>query len=134
MKRLVLQGRALALVTAARLLLGRRDTTWALQRLAKRTRSGARVPAEDALVAVQRAGRIAHAACLAQSIALTALLERGGAEAMLVLGCRRYEDRHWGAHAWVISEGTVLEPVPAGAHIELAQLEATNAWIPAPRG
>jgi hypothetical protein len=75
-----------------------------------------------------------RAACLAQSVALTALLERGGQAPVLVLGCRRYEDRHWGAHAWVVSDGAILEPVPAGEHSELAQLDAAHAWIPTSRG
>jgi hypothetical protein len=132
MGRIVLHVRALLLVAAARVLLRRHDTTWTLRRLARRDVMPV-VPA-DALIAVQRAGRLARAACLAQSVALTALLERGGAAPVLVLGCRRYEDRRWGAHAWVVLEGTVWEPVPAGAHEELAQLSAADAWIPTSRG
>jgi hypothetical protein len=89
---------------------------------------------DEALLAVQRAGRVTRAACLAQSIALVAMLERDGRDTVLVLGCRRYADRQWGAHAWVEAEGKVLEPVAAGAHEELAQLDAAHAWIPTPRG
>jgi hypothetical protein len=130
-----LHARALLLVVAARVLLERRDTTVALRRLARRSPRRLRpLAAEDAVVAVQRAGRMAQATCLAQSIALAALFERAGEEASLVLGCRLYEDRHWGAHAWVVVNGTVWEPVPAGAHEELAELDAAHAWIPRPRG
>jgi hypothetical protein len=131
MRRLVLQGRAVALVAAARLLLKRHDTTSVLRRLAKRPARQRALDVEAALVAVQRAGRLAKATCLPQSIALAALLTKAGKAPELVLGCRRYEDRHWGAHAWLIADGVVLEPVPAGQHIELAQMSAENNWLPA---
>ncbi len=76
---------------------------------------------------------MAQATCLAQSVALAALFERGGEDATLVLGCRRYEDRHWGAHAWVVVAGEVWEPVVAGAHEDLAELSAAHTWIPKQR-
>jgi hypothetical protein len=72
------------------------------------------------------------ATCLAQSVALAAVLERGQQHPTLVLGCRQYEDRRWGAHAWVIVGGEVLDPVPGGPHAELARLEATSGWVPVP--
>jgi hypothetical protein len=130
MAKLALHVRALALVVAARLLLSRRDTTIALRRLTRRSARLRPIEAEEALRAVQRAGRMAQATCLAQSVALAALFERAGRPVSLILGCRRYEDRHWGAHAWVLLDGEVWEPVPAGAHQELAELDAAHAWVP----
>ena len=135
MNRMTLHARAVVAVALARVLLRRHDTTWTLRRLAKPGRRGSRpLPTGSALLAVQRAGRVLGAACLAQSVALTALLARSGGKPVLVLGCRRYEDRHWGAHAWVVSDGAVFEPVPADKHDELAQLDAAHAWTPTPRG
>jgi hypothetical protein len=63
-------------------------------------------------------------------VALAAVLERRGHAPTLVLGCRQYEDRHWGAHAWVVVDGEVLEPVAGGPHQELARLDAVNGWVP----
>jgi hypothetical protein len=48
----------------------------------------------------------------------------------VVLGCRQYDDGRWGAHAWVIVDGEVLEPVPSGPHAELARLDAAGGWVP----
>ena len=129
MRKLWLQARALGLVVAARILLRRRDTTSALRRLARPGRRVRPVQPEAALSAVRRAGRMAHATCLPQSVALVALLERGGGAPVLVLGCRRYPNREWGAHAWVEADDRVWEPVIAAAHQELAQMDSAHAWM-----
>jgi hypothetical protein len=66
---------------------------------------------------------------LAQSVALTAVLEHGQQHPTLVLGCR-HEDGTWSAHAWVEVGNEVLEPVRAGPHAELARLDGTTGWVP----
>jgi hypothetical protein len=78
---------------------------------------------------VRRAGRVVGGVCLAQSVALAALLEHGGQHPTVVLGCRP-ESRTWSAHAWVTVGDEVLEPVRGGPHAELATLEAANGWVP----
>ena len=128
MRRLWLQARALGFVVAARIMLRRRDTTTVLRRLARPGRRIRPVRPEAAVSAVRRAGRMAHATCLPQSVALVALLERGGRAPVLVLGCRRYPNREWGAHAWVEAGGQVWEPVVAAAHEELAEMDSAHAW------
>ena len=134
MRKVVLHGRALFYVALARALLRGHDTTWTLRRITRARSPRARhVDGDSAVVAVRRAGRMAKATCLPQSVALVALLARDGVDPVLVLGCRRYEDRTWGAHAWVELGEKVLEPVPAGAHEELAVLQRSKAWIPTPR-
>jgi hypothetical protein len=134
--------RAALLLVAAASLLRTRGTTAALRALARAPRPArarrASDPA-DALLAVQRAGKATRAKCLAQSVALTALLVRDGRDAEVVLGCRRYGSGQWGAHAWVLTAGEKLEPVPADAHEELARCSAAHRWVPAqppalPRG
>jgi hypothetical protein len=82
--------------------------------------------------AVRRAARLVGGDCLAQSIALTAALARANADPTMVLGCRRYGEREWGAHAWVVVDGEVFEPLRAGAHHALAGLGAGTQWVPAP--
>jgi len=102
-----------------------------MQRLARNdhcAREVAVVDPHDAMRAVQRAGRLLRATCLAQSMALTTLLERDGQHPSLVLGCRRYGDNAWGAHAWVEVGTAVFEPVQAASHIELARLSAAGGW------
>jgi hypothetical protein len=91
-----------------------------------------RVDSDAALLAVQRASRVTGGACLPQSVALAALLRRDGAAPVLVVGCRRYENRTWGAHAWVRVDGTVLDPDPSGEHAELAWYRSENDWQPGP--
>ena len=71
-----------------------------------------------------------RARCLAQSVALAVLLQRAGRDASVVLGCRRYEDRRWGSHAWVVCGGEVLEPVMGEDHAELARYSAAQGWMP----
>ncbi len=73
-----------------------------------------------------------RANCLAQSIALTVALERAEKQPVLVLGCRLYADRRWGAHAWVVDGDQVLDALPSGAHAPLAQLVADTQWVPGP--
>ncbi|MEY2569750.1 MAG: Transglutaminase-like superfamily [Acidimicrobiaceae bacterium] len=131
MQPITLQVRAALLVLAAVLLLRWRGTTRTLQRLARPGRVRHPAPPAPALRAVQRAGGRLHVPCLAQSVALAALLVRDGREPSVVLGVHRYEDRQWGSHAWVECDGIVLEPVLAGPHAELARCAAAQAWVPA---
>ena len=119
------------MLVAADVLLRARDTTTALRRLARPGRSGRGLDPSLALAAVQRAGRVTRAQCLAQSVALAALLVRSGQDAEVVLGCHRYAAGQWGAHAWVDCAGEKLEPVPAGPHDELARCAARERWVPA---
>jgi hypothetical protein len=128
---MALQIRAAVLVLRVVVLLRRRGTTAALRRLAvPGGPDGGRIDPERAVVAVQRAGRVVRARCLAQSVALASLLERSGRDTAVVLGCRRYEDRRWGSHAWVLCDGAVLEPVAGGDHAELARYTAAQQWVP----
>ena len=131
--RIRLHARALAYVVAARVLLRRHDTTATLRRLVRSASPRGARDSGQAMTAVQRAGRIAHASCLPQSVALVALLARQGTEPRLVLGCRRYDDQEWGAHAWVEIDGLVLDVVPSGTHQELAVLDRVRNWEPAQR-
>ena len=133
MGRIGLHGRALAYVVAARVLLRRHDATATLRRLVTSASTRGAPDAGQAMAAVQRAGRMAHATCLPQSVALVALLARPGTEPRLVLGCRRYDDQEWGAHAWVEIDGVVLDVVPSGTHQELAILDRARNWEPAQR-
>ena len=130
----LLQARALALVTAARLLLPRRGTAATLRRLAPPPRARGTVDTGAALLAVRRTSRVAGGACLPQSVALAALLRRDGAAPVLVVGCQRYENRTWGAHAWVRVDTTVLDPDPCGEHAELAWYRSENDWQPGSPG
>jgi hypothetical protein len=130
----LLQARALAFVTAARLLLRRRGTAETLRRLGPARRSRGPVDTDAALVAVQRASRVAGGACLPQSVALAALLRRDGAAPVLVVGCQRYENRTWGAHAWVRVDGAVLDPDPCGEHADLAWYRSEDDWQPGSPG
>ena len=87
---------------------------------------------QRALVAVRRASRIAGGVCLPQAVALAALLQRGGHDPVLVLGCHRNADRRWTAHAWVEINEQMLEPVVTYEHERLAHLTAANNWVPSP--
>ena len=113
-----------------RLLLPRRGTTATLRRLGPPPRAGGRVDTDAALLAVRRASRVAGGACLPQSVALAALLRRDGATPVLVVGCQRYENGTWGAHAWVRVNGAVLDPDPCGEHAELAWYRSEDDWQP----
>ena len=132
MRAAALEVRATALVLATRILLRRHSTTETLRRLAPTALHASDTPPSAALKAVQRAGGALRAPCLPQSVALTALLARAGQRPALVLGCRRYDDGNWGAHAWVVVDGQVLEPVAAEAHTELARLDSAHRWVPTP--
>ena len=75
MRKVVLHGRALFYVALARALLRGHDTTWTLRRITRARLPRARdVDEDDAVVAVRRAGRMAKATCLPQSVALVAPL------------------------------------------------------------
>jgi hypothetical protein len=117
-------------VILAQFLLRRRGTTHALRRLHRIRRRTTSVDPTAALLAVQRAGRVARARCLAQSVALAAMLDHEADEIAVVLGCRLYADRHWGSHAWVIYGGQMLEPVTADEHTPLALYSAEHDWVP----
>jgi len=125
-----LQVRAFLILLATRLLLGRRGTTATLRSLTRRRFTHEEVPTQAALRAVQRAAKVLGGACLAQSVALTAMLEQAGQHPTLVLGCRPQGAQPWTAHAWVVVRKEMLEPVRGQAHAELARLEATSGWIP----
>lgn len=125
-----LQLRAAALVVLAQILLPRQGTTLALRRLQRTRRPAGPVDPIAAVRAVQRAGRMARAQCLAQSVALASLLDPDGGDVAVVLGCRLYEDRRWGSHAWVQYGGQVLEPVSADEHTPLARYSAERDWVP----
>jgi hypothetical protein len=131
--------RAAALLLRMTLLLARvaaslrrRDTTATLQRYAARPSQWPSFEPRAGLRAVRRASRAVRANCLPQSIALAVALTRTGHEPEVVLGCRRYDDRNWGAHAWVCVEGVVLDPIPSGAHEALARLNAGTGGNPVP--
>lgn len=121
------------LLLCTRVLLSRRGTTATLRLLTRRiTGRASESEPRAALRAVRRAGRVLGGACLVQSVALTAVLERGDQHPTLVLGCRPQDGQLWTAHAWVIVGGEVLEPVRGQAHAELARLNASNQWVPSP--
>lgn len=137
MSGLGLRLRALVLTRRARRYLARSTTTATLTRLVgtapARPREGvAGIDHARALAAVRAATRATAAPCLPQAVALTALLARHGETPALILGCRRYPDGRWGAHAWVECAGDVLDPVPSGAHAALARCDARGGWVPAP--
>ena len=121
-----------ALLAAAVISLRRRDTTETLRRLTDRARPWPDFSAPHGMRALRRAARVLRANCLAQSVALTVALESAKTRPTLILGCRRYEDRSWGAHAWVIVGSEVLDALPSGAHTPLAQLRSDTSWVPAP--
>jgi hypothetical protein len=126
-----LQLRAVALLAATRVLLRRRGTTATL-RVLTRARAGATpVDLHAALRAMRRAGRLVGGQCLAQSVALTAVLARAHLDPTLVLGCRPQGEDPWTAHAWVLVDGEILEPVAGLRHAELARLDAAKDWVPA---
>ena len=124
-----LQVRAVGMLASSRLLLARVGTTRTLLRLGRPGRGRALDPLV-ATRAVRRAGRLVGGLCLPQCVALAALLQRHGSEAELVLGCRRDGDGGWTAHAWVVTDGRVLEPVPGGRNAPLAILRCADGWLP----
>lgn len=128
----VLQARALLVLARAQLLLRRRGTATTLQLLARRRHSPRPLDPPVAVRAVRRAGRLTRGACLSQAVALTALLTRAGEDPTLVLGCRRYREGVWGAHAWVDLDGDQLEPVVSEEHQLLATCRPEHDWVPSP--
>jgi hypothetical protein len=131
MRSVLLQLRITALLAATRRSLRRRDTTATLRLFTP----GAPWPsfdADDAMRAVRRASRLMAANCLAQSVALTVACTRAGGSPELILGCRRYGDGKWGAHAWIVLESRVYDPLPSGEHQALASISAGTQWVPAP--
>ncbi|MGH9275376.1 MAG: lasso peptide biosynthesis B2 protein [Acidimicrobiales bacterium] len=125
-----LQLRAATLVVLAQILRRLRGTTHALRRLHRIRRPTIPVDPAAAMLAVQRAGRVARARCLAQSVALAALLDQEAHDIVVVLGCRLYADGRWGSHAWVLYGGQMLEPVTADEHTPLARYSAEHNWVP----
>jgi hypothetical protein len=63
-------------------------------------------------------------------VALTAVLEGAGRHPTLILGARREGGQSWTAHAWVVVDEQVLEPVRGEQHNALARLDATSGWVP----
>lgn len=125
-----LRVRAAAFVLGAMILLRLRGMVVALRLLARRRRGPRDLDPVAALGAVRSAGSRLGARCLAQSVALAALLARDGNDPVIVLGCRRYGAQEWGSHAWVECAGDILEPVVADAHAELARCAAAEGWVP----
>jgi hypothetical protein len=123
-----------ALLLAARASLKRRGVTETLRHLTNGNGAPARLSPRDALRALRLPGALLRAACLEQSVALTAVLARAHKEPTLVLGARHHDNRPWGAHAWVVVGEEVLDPVPSGRHEAFAKLDATTGWVPAPVG
>lgn len=133
MRSVLLQLRMTALLAATKRSLRRRDTTATLRRFSG-TRRWASFDADDGLRAVRRAARALGANCLSQSVALTVACRRAGLDPELILGCRRYGDGKWGAHAWIVLESRVYDPLPSGDHQALASISAGTQWVPAPIG
>lgn len=121
-----------ALLASTLMSLRRRDTTQTLRRLIQRSAVWPEFAATDGLRATRRSARLLRANCLAQSIALTVAQHRAAKRPALILGCRRYDDGRWGAHAWVVVDSEVLDALPSGAHEPLAQLSADTLWVPTP--
>lgn len=133
----LLNGSAFLTVAAARVLLKTTKTQTALRVLAGShpIRQDPRVTPQAAADAVAKAGGLLRAACLAQSVALAAVLQRTGSAPILVIGCRRYAAERWGAHAWVEVNGRRFDPLSLEQHEELCRVSAEGRWqIAAPDG
>lgn len=131
MRSAFLHFRITVLLAATQRSLRRQDTTATLRRYVP----GSPLPAfsaDDAMRAVQRAARALGANCLAQSTTLAVACARGGLDPELILGCRRYADGKWGAHAWIVVNAQVYDPLPSGEHQALAKISAGTQWVPAP--
>lgn len=128
-RRLLLGGEAAVLVVTARVLLWKWPTPAVLRLLAGGPGQSRRPLDPSAAVSVvRRAGRLSGAACLAQAVALAAMLQRRGSEPAVVLGCRRQGDQDWSAHAWVELDGARLEPLVQPPHAVLTRLRADKGW------
>ncbi|HVV38246.1 MAG TPA: lasso peptide biosynthesis B2 protein [Acidimicrobiales bacterium] len=119
------------LVVTARRSLRRHDTTATLRRMVPGAPSNS-FDADAAMRAVRRVSRLLGANCLTQSVALTVAAARAGLDPELILGCRRYGDNKWGAHAWMVLAGRTYDPLPSGEHQALATISAGTSWVPAP--
>lgn len=118
------------MVALSKVMLARLRTTTVLTALAGPSRAGQRrlLDADLAARSVAAAGRILRADCLPQAVALAALLQRGGSDPTVVLGCRLYGSNQWGAHAWVEMDGRRFDSLPGQQHSELARLSAVGRW------
>lgn len=132
MRSVLLQLRMTALLAATKRSLRRRDTTDTLRRLAREGHATGSFDADEGLRAVRRASRALGANCLSQSVALAAACRRAGLNPEVILGCRRYGDGKWGAHAWIVLDARVYDPLPSGEHQALASISAGTNWVPAP--
>ena len=131
MRSALLHLRITVLLAATKRSLRRQDTTATLRRYAP----GSPFPAfnaDEGMRAVRRASRALGANCLAQSTTLAVACARAGLNPELILGCRRYADGKWGAHAWIIVDKQVYDPLPSGEHQALAKISAGTQWVPAP--
>ena len=131
MRSVLLQLRMTVLLAATKRSLRRRDTTATLRRYADHGHWPS-FDADDGLRAVRRAARLLGANCLAQSVALTCAVTRAGLAPELILGSRRYGEAKWGAHAWIVLDAQVYDPLPSGEHRALASISAGTQWSPAP--
>lgn len=120
------------LLVATRRSLRQRDTTATMRHFLRQDKQWRPFSDNDAFAAMRLPARALRANCLSQSIALAVAFQRSGHEPTLILGCRRYENREWGAHAWVLVGDRVLDALPSGPHEPLARLAANNQWVPAP--
>lgn len=125
-----LKAAAAVTVAVSKVLLTRLPTPTVLTALAGRGRARERrlIDPGAAASSVAAAGRILRADCLPQAVALAALLQRGGSDPTVVLGCRLYGPNQWGAHAWVEVGDERFDPLPGQEHSELARLSAAGHW------
>jgi len=117
-------------VAVSKLLLARFRTTTVLTVLAgcRPSRHRQLLDVDLAARSVASASRLLRADCLPQAVALAVLLQRGGAEPTVVLGCRFYGPSRWGAHAWVEVDGKRFDPLAQEKHAELGRLTADECW------
>ena len=115
---------------AARLLVKSRGIEPTLRRLARPGAGwGSTAAPNDAVRAARRLHRfVGRGTCLEESAALAAVLARRGGTPDLIVGCRRYPDGTWGAHAWVVADGVRCDLVPAGEHAALTRYSLDSGW------
>jgi hypothetical protein len=129
--RVVMHLRALIALVVTRVLLQRAGLEPTIRRLDGMwwIRQPAQPPQRVAR-SVQRVARwlVPGSACLAQSVAVTALLRGRPTEPEIILGCHRINGE-WVAHAWVEYGALRLEPVFGGGFdVELARCRGANGW------
>lgn len=83
-------------------------------------------PTQVAWAVHAAARRLPGTRCLARSLALHALLRRGGHASELKLGVARGEGRELLAHAWIECPGLAFAAEGAGAHAPLASLSSSR--------